>query len=346
MSFPRYIKFFKENRTKKQALDLYKLRIKDSNDIYKKFSKNFFFRNCPVCGFDKDIKIEKFNKRYTVVNCVKCNSSFVNPAPNNEALNYYYNNAKCNNGEYLGTILNNRYNKKNLVASERCLVVLKLIKKMLNKKKKIRVLEIGSHSGAFIHELTNKLSKIKLLKKVEIIGIDIDKNAIERAVSKNITLKNISLENFIKKNKKLFDIILHFELIEHLPNPFKFCLNVNKILNEKGIMYFHTPNALGLDNITISYNDVRPLAHAIFPPMHLNAFTTQNITHFLIRSGFKVKSVDTPGNYDVDILKQFVKKNSKWSTIRYIKSNKILAILQSFVRVSCASSHMAVLAEK
>jgi 2-polyprenyl-3-methyl-5-hydroxy-6-metoxy-1,4-benzoquinol methylase len=346
MSLPRYIKFFKENRTEKQALDLYKLRIKDSNDIYKKFSKNFLFRKCPVCGFNKKLDLEKFNKRYGVVSCIKCNSLYVNPAPSSKALNYYYNNAKCNNEKYLGKILNRRFGKKNLIASERSLVVLKLIKKMLKKKNKINVLEVGSHSGSFLHELTNQLSKIKLINKVELIGIDIDKNAIKRAVSKNITLKHASLEDFLKNNKKRFDIILHFELIEHLLDPFKFCLNIYRLLKKKGLMYFHTPNALGFDNVALPYNHVRPLAHGIFPPMHLNAFTTQNMTYFLIRAGFKVKSIDTPGNFDVDIVKQFVKKNNKWSMIKYIKNNKILAIIQSFIRYSFASSHMSVLAEK
>ena len=78
MSLPRYIKFFKENRTEKQALDLYKLRIKDSNDIYKKFSKNFLFRKCPVCGFNKKLDLEKFNKRYILCNiCFYCNFYFI-----------------------------------------------------------------------------------------------------------------------------------------------------------------------------------------------------------------------------------------------------------------------------
>jgi len=343
---PKYFEFFKENRNKKQSLKIFKLRIKDSNEIYKKFSKDFYVRACPICGFNKSEKQKKFNNRYGVVSCKKCNTLYVNPVPNIKALKYYYNNCKCNNKEYLGSILNSRASKGNLIFEERISFLLKLIKKILNKKKKIKILEVGSHSGAFIKLLTDELSRIKKLKHVDIMGIDIDKKAIKKPVSKNISLHNYSAEDFVKKTNKRFDIILHFELIEHLQDPFKFCNALHNLLNDEGLMYFHTPNSLGLDNMAVTYNDFRPLAHGIFPPMHLNAFNTANITHFLIRTGFKVKSIETPGYFDVDIVKNFAKKNSDWSIMNKIKSKQNLAIIQSLIRLSRASSHMAILAEK
>jgi hypothetical protein len=36
--------------------------------------------------------------------------------------------------------------------------------------------------------------------------------------------------------------------------------------------------------------------------MHLNAFSVQNVSIFALRCGFKIKSITTPGNLDVDMV--------------------------------------------
>ena len=112
-------------------------------------------------------------------------------------------------------------------------------------------------------------------------------------------------------------------------------------------MYFHTPNNLGLDNQAIGYNEFRPLAHGIFPPMHLQAFTTQNISHFLLRTNFQVLDIQTPGNFDVDIVRTFLKDNSDpdFVAIKSFKEEN-LAILQKLLKRLKASSHLSVLAKK
>lgn len=337
----KYTDFFKENRSFKTALILHKLRIEASNEIYKKFSKNFILRNCPICNFNEALNLPKFNKKYGVVCCKKCNSLYVNPTPSIESLDYYYNKCKCNSNEFLGNIINNHHSK-NSFGSERKLAVLTLIKEKLKKKKKINILEIGSHSGAFIKSLNDSLLRTKYKKMVDIIGIDIDSEAVNNPVSKDISLYHSSAEKFLKITKKRFDIILHFELIEHLFDPFKFIRSIHKLMNNKGIMYFQTPNILGLDNVALPYNKFRPLAHGIFPPMHLNAFSTQNITSFVIRAGFKLKNIETPGNFDVDIVKHFAKKNNFYSMLKNFKDKQTLKKIQFLIRELRASSHMAV----
>ena len=115
---------------------------------------------------------------------------------------------------------------------------------------------------------------------------------------------------FKKLPYEKYDLIIHFELHEHLRDPFAFMLSVHKLLLDDGLHHFCTPNMLGFDNVAIGYNGFRPLAHGIFPPMHLHSFTTQNIIHFSIRSGFKVAQLDTPGNFDVDIVANAIDGNS------------------------------------
>ena len=342
---PKYTNFFKENRSFKQAYILYKLRIDGSNEIYKKFSKDFILRDCPICGFNEAFNLTKFNKKYGVKCCKKCNSLYVNPVPNIKSLDYYYNKCKCNSKEILGSIINSHHTK-NKFPTERLLAVLNLIKEKLKRKEKIKILEIGAHSGAFIKSLNDSLFRTKYSKRVEIIGIDIDGEAVNNPISKDLALYKSSAESFLKITKKRFDIVLHFELIEHLIDPYKFIRSIHKLLNNKGLMYFHTPNVLGLDNVAVNYNEFRPLAHGIFPPMHLNAFSTQNIANFIIRAGFNLKNIETPGNFDVDIVKHFAKDNDYILMLNHLKNEQNLAIIQSFIRKLKVSSHMAVTTEK
>ena len=79
-------------------------------------------------------------------------------------------------------------------------------------------------------------------------------------------LKNF-LTPLLKENTL---IVLHFELIEHLVNPFNFNCAINALLVSGGVNFFTTPNGDGFDNVAVGYNKTRLLAHSIFPPMHLN----------------------------------------------------------------------------
>ena len=341
---PKYISFLKENRTRDQAVDIYKQRIKDSEEIFDKFSENFVERECPICGETSFNEVESFNDQYGVVECCKCSSIYVNPSPNLEALDYYYNHCDCN--KQLGSLLKSRVGKYGVILNERTSHVLEIIQGLLHLKSSISILEIGCHSGAFLSELKEALISKGIFAKVSLFGIDIDESAIQNQVDNDISLFHSSAEGFLEKTESRFDLILHFELIEHLHNPFEFCCAINKLLNINGLMYFHTPNALGLENQALSYNDFRPIAHGIFPPMHLNSFTTQNVSHFLIRCGFSVRKIETPGNFDVDIIMQFCSDNNELAIIKNIEDAQSLAILQFILKKVGASSHLAVLAAK
>ena len=138
---------------------------------------------------------------------------------------------------------------------------------------------------------------------------------------------------------------MHFELIEHLPDPFKFMLSTKNLLDSDGVTYFHTPNAMGFDNQALWYNDFRPLAHGIFPPMHLQAFTTHNIILFLDRCGFSLNELKTPGKFDVDMINNYSKEiNKHKSVFKLIKNfnEDQRNIIQLWLQKLKCSSHMTI----
>ena len=107
-------------------------------------------------------------------------------------------------------------------------------------------------------------------------------------------------------------------------------------------MLFTTPNAGGLEVVASDYNSRRLLAHSIFPPMHLNAFSTTNIVHFAMRSGFKVRSISTPGKLDVDMVCQnsddILDDEALRALIQMDETEK--AAVQHIIANLMASSHM------
>lgn len=285
--------FFKNNRSIEIATKIYESRINDARIIYNMFSNNFIYRNCPFCDYQEYSIETKFIDLYDIAKCNRCNSLYVNPCPNNDAIDYYYNNCECN--KLLDSLFRKRSEDNNdFINDTRIVETLKLIN-VINKEG-INILEIGCGSGNFLNKLYNVLND----NNINLYGVDIDNNAISKNTNKNINLIVGDAEN-ININIK-FDIILNFELIEHLINPNGFINNANKLLNNDGYCIITTPNSLGLEIKAIHYNKFRLLAHSIFPPMHLNAFNTQNIGHFFIKNNFKIIDIKTPGKLDLSML--------------------------------------------
>jgi len=112
-------------------------------------------------------------------------------------------------------------------------------------------------------------------------------------------------------------------------------------------MIFTTPNEYALESRSLSYNVPRMLACSILPPMHLNAFSTLNITHFAIRCGFGVISIETPGKMDVEML-EMQKENLNNNLARRIVSlnEEHKELIQELLAFTGASSHMRCVLQK
>jgi len=330
---------FSTNRTYKEAAEIYAQRLIDAKIIFEKHHQNFSYRSCPVCGSSDVYHLDPFHETYGVDRCCVCQTAFVNPAPNAEALKDYYNNAPSN------LMLDQRYRarskeKKTFILDDRVDVVLELLH-TFDSKKTVRILEVGCGSGGFLSRLSSVLSAGTYGQKVNLSGIDIDENAILACVDKRLQLTCCSAEAYVKRQSSQYDIVLHFELIEHLVDPYAFIRDVRKLLKPGGFTVFTTPNASGLELVSSGYNKFRLLAHGIFPPMHLNAFSAYNMTHFAIRSGFHLFRIRTPGKLDVDMI-SLTRDERDDAGVRAIAPLDYHAkgIIQYLISYLNASSHM------
>jgi len=103
---------------------------------------------------------------------------------------------------------------------------------ILNKDK--RILEIGSGKGTMV----NYLSK----QGYDIIGTEINEKYISFAKNNfSIKLKKMSGEN-IKFKDNSFDLVISFDVFEHIPNSDKHLQEVKRVLKPKGHYLLQTPN--------------------------------------------------------------------------------------------------------
>lgn len=143
----------------------------------------------------------------------------------------------------------------------------KLIKKYVLNKKCKSVLEIGSGVGLIGSYIRKQDATI------DYTGIEIDKESFDKSQSLQLNTINGDF-NVMDKIEKNFDVIMLWEVLEHLQDLDLFIKLAYKKLNPGGKIILSVPN---YDKI---YNYKNRTKDAIFqdaPPIHINFFTKENI---------------------------------------------------------------------
>lgn len=108
--------------------------------------------------------------------------------------------------------------------------------------------------------------------------------------------QKIDLDNFIKvKEENFFDLVLCFETVEHLTNPYNCLLGIKKILKENGIVFLTIPSP------ETEHNTIYP--SLIYP--------TENFTAFLFQLAFEI--IDHKKHNKSFHQELFILRNKDWS---------------------------------
>ena len=114
------------------------------------------------------------------------------------------------------------------------------ISKVKNKDNKFSLLEIGTGSGYFLSFIHSEFTKATLF------GIEYDPRLLKETKRKapfaNVTIGNAESFSFIDQK---FDVIVSFQVIEHLYDPVAMLVSVKKHLSPDGIFILTTPNLDG-----------------------------------------------------------------------------------------------------
>jgi len=179
-----------------------------------------------------------------------------------------------------------------------------LDKNINEKKRKNRILDIGCAYGLFL-QFFDEIGW-------ETYGLDISEYAINRA--KNYTKAKLfvhSIENGLSMfSVNFFDVIVMFDVIEHLKNPVYVLEEIYRVLKPQGYLFMTTPNANSISRLLLKnkWPALRDKTHRIL-------FTPYTLKFTLQRVGFEILEIMTPQFYPFS---KFIQNRKIWQILRHI----------------------------
>ena len=159
----------------------------------------------------------------------------------------------------------------------------------------------------------------------------------------NLVLLKKKIEDVFLKEK--FDVIVSFEVIEHIFNPKSFIKKIHSLLKKNGSVFLSCPNGKGFD-----VEILKEKSQSV-DTEHVNLFNPKSIEILLKKNNFKVLEIFTPGRLDAEIVRDEVLKGSIklgdfLNKILIDEWDKLGWSFQKFLAENNLSSHMWVCAKK
>ncbi len=227
--------------------------------------------NCNLCGrnntsifLNKITSWEHFGIFETVI-CNNCDLVYLNPRPNSEVINKYYPDEK-----YWGWDTSRNTKKIRMENYE------PLYSKILSRKRRGLILDIGCGSGLFLSEFKDKGWNAQ----------GTETSVFAANIAKNTYGLKIKVGDFLSLDFKpnYVDVISLNNVLEHLYNPVGTLMKAHMVLKKNGMIIITVPNIQSLGFSLFKRN-----WHPLQPPRHLYHFSKKTLTKIVESSGFKVE---------------------------------------------------------
>jgi len=160
-----------------------------------------------------------------------------------------------------------------------------------------RLLDIGCDTGVFLRAAREEFGVVP-------IGIDVSARAVETARQGGIDAYQTLIEE-APDRLSAFPLVTAIDVIEHVPDPGAFLRQIQSRLAPGGVLYVETPNirsaVYALGRILSHVMDGSGMIQRLFPPQHIQYFTTHSLSRLAKESGLEVVRVDTRVLPDSDI---------------------------------------------
>jgi 2-polyprenyl-3-methyl-5-hydroxy-6-metoxy-1,4-benzoquinol methylase len=271
---------------------------------------------CPLCQCKKssiifdsltDMMMFKSIDKWILNKCSECAVAYLSPRPNKKSIHKayakYYTHEEGSNTfkkgsvsvfiNYVKRVVYNVKYKREYQFKEYILyliiVILYPVHLFLDAKirhiipptnNKTRLLDIGCGNGDFLVFAKNL--------GWEVMGLDVDKDAVNTALSNGLDVKLGGIESLNKDD--MFDMITLNHVIEHVYNPVELIQECYKHLNPGGRLWLETPNIN-----SIGLNIYKKYWRGLEPPRHLMLYNAHTLSLLLSNVGFIDISQKTHG---------------------------------------------------
>jgi len=328
----------KEIRPTEFSEEQQKVLLEDISMLHSR--KNEFIQiSCPACD-SKENEFQFSKNDFNYVLCSTCQTTFMNPRPSNNVLKWFYKNSK--NYKFWNDVIYPSTEKGRIKN-----IILPRVNETLELCKKYHVitdsiLEIGAGFGSYCNELQSK----GIFNRI--VAVEPTPNLASTCRKKGIEVIQLPIEEIELSPNTKFNVIVNFEVIEHLFSPKEFLFQINPMLKEKGLLIFSCPNGKGFD-VNLLKTKSKTIDHE-----HLNYFNPQSISILLNSCGFKLLQVFTPGQLDAELVRNKILSNEFelddddffLKHILIDNWNELGNSFQNFLIENSLSSNMWVVAQK
>jgi len=291
---------------------------------------------CPACLSERhEPGMKKLGFRY--LTCLDCSSLYLSPRPTVAMFDDYYQEAES--VKFWGTDFFKATSeaRRERMFKPRAQMVEQWAAK-LGMDGSDSFADVGSGYGIFLEEISN------LNRFGNVVGVEPAPNLAEICREKGFGISEKLVEE-VQDGEIEASFASAFEVIEHPFDPAEFLNGVHRLLKPDGMFLFTT--------LTISGFDMQVLwehSKSIYPPHHINLMSVSGIKTLVERSGFEIAELSTPGQLDVDIIRNIVTENPEIELNRFAHhmafgvSDEVRAAFQSFLQAQNLSSHIRVIA--
>jgi 2-polyprenyl-3-methyl-5-hydroxy-6-metoxy-1,4-benzoquinol methylase len=257
-------------------------------EYYRRNESQFLVRKCPGCQNDAYSDFTT-HMGFAFKKCTVCQSIFMSPGPTPEIIYKFYENSE--NYRYWSTHIYPQSRQKRIetIHKSRCSMVLGAIGAHMNNEKK-SILEIGAGTGDTLHSLLSVSNH-----EMNAFAIEWNSDMIVELRKNKINVLEESIEQLVEADRK-FDVVLLFEVTEHLLSPLEVFRSIFDLLNPGGLLILTSPNAASIE---VQFLKDRSTSLDI---EHISVLTPQAIVFLATLSNFKILEMKTQGSLDVDLL--------------------------------------------
>lgn len=293
---------------------------------------------CPACGGqDANYRFEKYRCRF--LECVSCSTLYMSPRPTPAAMDDYYSNSE-------NYAIWNKYIFPKSEDSRREKICRPNLNRLINECRlkefnKPKFLEIGPGFGTFssLAKDSGFFSTVSVVERTPSMA--------EACRAKGLHVIESALEDLTDNFFEVADVVVCFEVIEHVFGPIDFLLSVSKMLKPGGLFMFTCPNGKGFDT------EMLRAASPSVDTEHVNLFNPQSASVLLNRAGFGVICAETPGQLDVELVRRAelskevnLTADPFWRTLLIEKFDTMGADFQRYLVDHKLSGNMRVIARK
>ena len=292
--------------------------------------------NCVACGASQST--HQFDKSgFAYAQCNDCHTLFQNPRPSIAAFEAFYRQSESSRywaEVFFPAVAEIRRDKIFRPRVERLAGL--CAEHGINVR---RLIDVGAGYGIFLDEWRHRFPK------TEVLAVEPSTSLAKECRSKGFSVVEDIVEN-VAGHDDSADLVTCFEVLEHVYDPLGFVTVLAGLARRGGYVFVST---LGIDGFDLQV--LWDKSGQISPPHHINFLSVQGFERLFERAGLVDVMVTTPGQLDVDIVRNALKRDPALFNGQRFLGNLLAndldaAAFQQFLVERRMSSHVWVIGRK